>query len=115
MKALSTLTLAFAMAAASPVLLAQEGAHHGHHGQDGIQGTASAELTDGEVKKIDEEAGKITMRHGDIRNLNMPAMTMVLRVKDPSMLAQVKVGDKVRFAADRIEGAVTIVQLEKVQ
>jgi Cu/Ag efflux protein CusF len=45
----------------------------------------------------------------------MPAMTMVLRVKDPAMLTQVKVGDKVRFAADRANGAVTIVQLEKAQ
>jgi Cu/Ag efflux protein CusF len=55
------------------------------------------------------------MRHGEIKNLNMAAMTMVLRVQDRAMLDQLNVGDKVRFAADRVNGAVTIVQLEKAQ
>ncbi|MCP6341430.1 copper-binding protein, partial [Klebsiella pneumoniae] len=66
-------------------------------------------------KKIDKEAGKITLRHGELKNLNMSAMTMVFRVKDPAMLDQVKAGDKVKFAADRVNGAVTIVQLQAAQ
>jgi Cu/Ag efflux protein CusF len=118
MKTLPTLTLAIAMAAATPFSLAQEGGHAGHgshdaHAAHGPQ--AAPALTDGEVKKIDKEAGKITLRHGEIRNLNMAAMTMVFRVKDVAMLEQVNVGDRIRFAADRDNGAVAIVQLEKAQ
>jgi len=124
MKTLSTLTLAIAMAAATPFALAQEGTHAGHAGHGaydahaGHAGHASETapaLTDGEVKKIDKETGRITLRHGEIRNLNMAAMTMVFRVKDAAMLDQVNVGDKVRFAADRDNGAVAIVQMEKAQ
>jgi Cu(I)/Ag(I) efflux system periplasmic protein CusF len=118
MNALSKLTLSIVMAAASTVALAQESTHagHGSHGAHaGHAASAPAELIEGEVKKIDQEGEKITIRHGEIKNLNMPAMTMVLRVKDPAMLTQVKVGDKVRFAADRANGAVTVVQLEKAQ
>lgn len=118
MNALPKLTLSIVMAAASTVALAQESTHagHGSHGAHaGHAASAPAELIEGEVKKIDQDAEKITLRHGEIKNLNMPAMTMVLRVKDPAMLTQVKVGDKVRFAADRANGAVTVVQLEKAQ
>lgn len=116
MNAFSKLTLSIMMSAASTVALAQESSHagHGSHGAHaGHAASAPAELTEGEVKKIDQEAGKITMRHSEIKNLDMAAMTMVLRVKEPAMLTRVKVGDKVRFAADRVNGAVTIVQLEK--
>ncbi|WP_313704797.1 copper-binding protein [Massilia sp.] len=118
MKTLSTLTLAIAMAAATPFAPAQEGGHAGHGAHDAHAAHASQAapaLTDGEVKKIDKETGKITLRHGEIRNLNMAAMTMVFRVKDAAMLEQVNVGDKIRFAADRDNGAVAIVQLEKAQ
>lgn len=118
MNAFSKLTLAIVLTAASSVAFAQDShAGHGSHGAGhaGHQAPAAAELTDGEIKKIDKEAGKITMRHGEIKNLNMAAMTMVLRVKEPAMLDQVAVGDKVKFAADRVNGAVTIVQMQKAQ
>lgn len=119
MNALSTLTLAILMAAASPFALAQDGAHAGHgaHGPHaaGHEALAAAALTEGEVKKIDKEAGKITLRHGEIKNLNMAPMTMVLRVKAPAMLDGVQVGDQVRFAAERMNGAVTIVHMQKAQ
>jgi Cu(I)/Ag(I) efflux system periplasmic protein CusF len=115
MHPLSKLTLAMVMAAASAFAGAQEStpAAHGTHPEHAARG--ARELTDGEVKKIDKEAGKITLRHGEIRNLGMAPMTMVLRVREPAMLDQVKVGDKVRFAADRLEGAITVVQLEKAE
>ena len=122
MKAISKLTLTIAMAAAGAFASAQDNTHAGHGGHQahtshaghaGPQAASPADLTEGEVRKVDKETGKLTLRHGEIRNLNMAAMTMVLRVQNPAMLEQVKVGDKVRFAADRINGAVTIVQLEK--
>lgn len=112
MNALSKLTLAIALAAAASVAAAQNGGHGAHDAHAGHEAPATAELTDGEVKKIDKEAGKITLRHGELKNLNMAAMTMVFRVKDPAMLDQVKSGDKVRFAADRVNGAITVVQIQ---
>ena len=72
----------------------------------------AAMLTGGEVRKVDRDAQKITIRHGPIRNLDMPAMTMVFRVKDPAMLDLVKAGDKVKFAADNVGGALTVMQIE---
>ena len=62
--------------------------------------------------KVDKGAGKLTLRHGPIPSLDMPKMTMVFRVKDPAMLDQVKAGDRVRFAADKIGGQYTVVSIE---
>ena len=66
---------------------------------------------DAEVRKVDVEAQKITLRHGEIPNLGMGAMTMVFRVKDPTLLTQVKPGDKVKITADRIGGALTVLSI----
>ena len=72
-----------------------EDAHH----KDGATVTqADAALSDGEVRKVDKDAKKITIKHGPIEKLEMPAMTMVFQVKDPAMLDKVKAGDKVKFA-----------------
>ncbi|QYF96179.1 copper-binding protein [Massilia sp. PAMC28688] len=68
--------------------------------------------SDGEIKKVDKEAGKITVKHGPLVNLDMPAMTMVFKVKDPAMLEQVKAGDKVKFTVEKINGAFTITALQ---
>jgi Cu(I)/Ag(I) efflux system periplasmic protein CusF len=76
---------------------------------------AAAAMADGEVKKIDREAGKITIKHGPLTNLDMPAMTMVFRVNDPGMLDRVQAGDKIKFAADKVNGAYTVVQLAPAQ
>ena len=73
---------------------------------------ATEPLADGEVLKVDKGAGKLTLRHGPIPSLDMPKMTMVFRVKDPAMLDQVKAGDRVRFAADKIGGQYTVVGIE---
>ena len=80
-------------------------------------GTALAQSVKGEVKKIDEAAGKITLRHGPIKALNMDdeQMTMVFRVQDPAMLKQVKVGDKVKFDADRVNGQITVIKIQKAK
>ena len=74
-----------------------------HHG-DG--------LNDGEVRKVDKDAKKITIKHGPLASLDMPAMTMVFQVKDPAMLEQVKAGDKVKFEAQKIGGAFTVTKIE---
>jgi Cu(I)/Ag(I) efflux system protein CusF len=71
----------------------------------------------GEVRKVDAAAGKITLKHGPIKNLDMQdeTMTMVFRVKDPAMLRQVKAGDKVLFEADRVDGQITLTKLQKAK
>lgn len=68
---------------------------------------------DGQVVKIDEAAGKITLKHGPIKNLDMDSMTMVFRVADPAMLKAVKSGDNVKFEADRVNGAITVTKIQK--
>lgn len=80
---------------------ASVGSHAEHH-----------TLTEGEVRKVDKEAKKLTIRHGPIQNLDMPAMTMVFQVQDPNVLDAVKAGDKVKFSADKIGGAYTVTRIE---
>lgn len=77
---------------------------------------AAAQSADGEVRKIDEAAGKITLKHGPIKSLDMDeGMTMVFRVGDPAMLKQVKVGDKVKFDAERVNGQITVTKIQKTK
>ena len=69
-------------------------------------------LSDGEVRKVDRDLGKVTLRHGPITPLEMPAMTMVFRVADKKLLDGIKEGDKVKFTAERINGAITLTAIE---
>lgn len=69
-------------------------------------------LADGEIRKVDKDAKKITIKHGPMPNLDMPAMTMVFQVKDPAMLEQVKAGDRVKFEAQKLGGAFTVTRIE---
>jgi len=73
---------------------------------------AAADMADAEVRKIDTENKKLTLKHGEIANLGMPAMTMVFRVKDPAMLDKLKTGDKVKFKAEQIDGAIVVTTIE---
>jgi Cu/Ag efflux protein CusF len=77
-------------------------------------GWAVAQPVDGEVRKIELEQGRITLRHGEIRKLEMPAMTMVFRVRDRSALNGLAVGDKVRFDAEKIDGQYVVTVINKV-
>ena len=86
--------------------------HDAHAGHGTMTSSADGSFVDGVVKKIDKAAGKITVSHGPLTNLNMPAMTMVFRVKDAAWLDQMQAGAKIRFVADSINGALTIVELE---
>ena len=74
--------------------------------------TAKAAMTDGEVRKIDKDGGKLTIKHGEIKNLDMPAMTMVFRVKDPALLDTLKDGDKIKFNAERVGTAYMVTKIE---
>jgi Cu/Ag efflux protein CusF len=74
---------------------------------------AAIEMSDAEVRKIDKENKKITLKHGVIKNLDMPGMTMVFQVKDTSLLDNIKAGDKIKFTADNVNGAITVLSVQK--
>ncbi len=71
-----------------------------------------AALADGEVRKVDKDAKKITIKHGPLQSLDMPPMTMVFQVKEAAMLEQVKPGDKVKFTAEKIGGQYTVTRIQ---
>ena len=107
------LAAVLALGAASPwAQQAQAADDHGaHHVATAAQSTDFAQ---GEVRKVDVSAGKITLKHGEIKNLDMPPMTMVFVVADPALLGKVKVGDKVRFRAVDQGGKMTVTEIEPV-
>lgn len=70
---------------------------------------------EGEVRRTNPAGQEITLKHGEIKNLDMPPMTMVFKVKDPALLADIKAGDKVRFTADQINGIYTVLSIETVK
>lgn len=77
----------------------------------GLSLSALAQPVEGEVRKVDPDAGKITLKHGEIRNLDIPAMQMSFRVSDPGWLKRFQVGDKVTFTADKVGGQFTITSM----
>jgi Cu/Ag efflux protein CusF len=100
-----------AIALAAPALAQKPSADHSAH-QVGAQAPAVAP-TEGEVRKVDKAAKKITIKHGPIPNIEMPAMTMVFQVKDPKMLEQVKAGDKIKFTADKSGDAYRVTSIQR--
>jgi Cu(I)/Ag(I) efflux system periplasmic protein CusF len=74
---------------------------------------ADGEMVKGEVVKVDKAAGKVTLKHGPIKKLDMEGMTMVFRVAEPAMLDKVKAGDRIEFEADRVNGAITVTKIGK--
>jgi Cu(I)/Ag(I) efflux system protein CusF len=77
--------------------------------------TASTEMAQAEVRKVDLDAKKITLKHGPIKNLDMPPMTMVFQVRDAALLDKLKAGDQVRFSAEQQQGAYVVTAVEKVE
>ena len=112
--AATAVALAAACAVAlAPAAYAQSSTDHGKTASaTSAQTTATAEMTDGEVRKIDLEAGKLTLKHGEIKNLDMPGMTMVFVVKDKAMLDKLKAGDKVKFKAINDAGKFTVTEIQ---
>jgi Cu/Ag efflux protein CusF len=76
---------------------------------------ATAQATEGEVKKVDLATAKVTIRHGEIKNLEMPAMTMVFRARNPSLLDGLKAGDRIDFDADKIDGQYVVTAIRKAR
>lgn len=112
MKRFVLFCLAMPLAANAVGALAQSARPDSPESQPVIVAQADATMTDGEVRKVDKEAKKITIKHGEIKNLGMPPMTMVFQVKDPAMLDQVKQGDKVRFHVEQVSGAMVVTSIE---
>ena len=75
-------------------------------------GMVMGDMAEGEIRKVDMDNKKITIKHGEIKNLDMPGMTMVFQVKDPAMLTAVKTGDKVRFKAEKSGGAIVVTEIQ---
>ena len=108
-----TLAALLITALAAPAYAQQQDADHSAHHVAQLK--TDAALADGEVRRVDKDAKKLTIRHGPIQNLDMPAMTMVFQVKDPAMLDSVKAGDKVKFRAEKIGSAFTVTKIEAVK
>lgn len=72
-------------------------------------------MTDGEIRKVDKDAGKVTIKHGDIKNLDMPGMTMIFLAKDKAMLDKVQAGDKVKFAVINDGGKLVVTEIQPVK
>lgn len=72
-------------------------------------------MINGQVKKVDETAGKMTIKHDAITNLDMGAMTMVFKANDPAMLKTVKPGEKIKFSADKVNGQLTLMKVEEAK
>lgn len=112
---------AFAGAGLAPLhASAQQGTmNHGNmgpagSGQPGMMQMQAGELADGEIRKVDKDAGKLTIKHGPIPSMDMPPMTMVYRVRDAAMLDAVKAGDKVKFDAQKMGGQYVVTKIEPV-
>lgn len=108
----ATLAAALSLAAPAAVYAQAQNGHDAHHPAEGASAQAASKYADGTIKKVDKTAGKLTISHGPLESLAMPAMTMVFRAADPAMLDQVKAGDKIRFTVDKIGGALTVTDLE---
>ena len=101
----------FALAVATPLSADAADDHSGHGGHRHVTAPADAPLIEGLVKKVDKAAGKVTVSHGPLPN-GMPAMTMVFRLKDATWIDKMKEGSKIRFLAEEINGAMTLIRFE---
>lgn len=110
--------LCIAIAATSAIYAQPPSQDHSHGGHEPLQAAAPASQrpeVEALVRTVDKAARKITLKHGAIPNLDMDPMTMVFHVADPALLDKVKPGDTVRFTADKIRGAYTVMTLEPVK
>ena len=111
---LAALSLGIALAA--PAIAQDHSAHAGHGAMADASTTSSAGQTDvltaGEITRVDARTGKLTIRHEEIKNLDMPPMTMVFQVPDAALLDKVKLGDKVKFRAEKAASGYVVTAIE---
>lgn len=108
---MKTLAIATLLAVLAAPAMAQQKAddHSAHHP---AVAASAADMTEGEIRKVDKDAKKLTIKHGEIKNLDMPPMTMVFQVKDASMLDRVKAGDKIRFVVQKSDTGFVVTDIQ---
>lgn len=112
MKTLVSTIAAATILVAGSAAYAQGASGHAAHAPAPAAKASSAAMSEGEVRKVDRAAGKITLKHGPVPSIDMPPMTMVFVAADPAMLDRVKPGDKVRFAADKVGDVYRVTRIE---
>jgi Cu(I)/Ag(I) efflux system periplasmic protein CusF len=80
-----------------------------------VEQANTKDMAEAEVRKIDKEAKKVTLKHGPIKNLDMPGMTMVFQVRDAALFDKMAAGDKIMFTAEQLQGAFVVTGVEKVE
>lgn len=108
---ISTLVIAAALGTALPATASED---HGHgHGHGAMPMDMAADgMSEGTIKKVDAAKGQITIKHGPLKNLGMPGMTMAFKAGSADMLNKVKPGDSVHFVAEDVNGAMTVTRIE---
>ena len=106
-------TLLMSLTLAAPAFAQQKADDHSaHHPVVKATAPVADDMADAEVRRVDKDAAKLTLKHGEIKSLQMPPMTMVFAVKDKAMLDQLKAGDKVRFKAVNEAGKYTVTDIQ---
>jgi len=108
---MKTITIAILFVALATPVLAQHKAE-GHSANHPTAAASAADMTEGEIRKVDKDAKKLTIKHGEIKSLDMPPMTMVFQVKDASVLDKVKAGDKVRFVVQKFDAGLVVTDIQ---
>jgi Cu(I)/Ag(I) efflux system periplasmic protein CusF len=108
---MKTITLATLLAALAAPAFSQDKAdeHSAHHP---AAAASAPDMTEGEVRKVDRDTKKLTIKHGEIKNLDMPPMTMVFQVKDGALLDKLKAGDKIRFVVEKSDSGYVVTELQ---
>ncbi len=108
---MKTISIAALLIALTTPVFAQQKAedHSAHHP---AAAASAADMTEGEIRKVDKDAKKLTIKHGEIKNLDMPPMTMVFQVRDASVLDQLKAGDKVRFVVQKSDTGFMVTDIQ---
>jgi Cu/Ag efflux protein CusF len=114
MKTIPFLAFALLLSIAGAAQAHETGASHSHDTPGPAAAVQALPVVEAVVRTVDKSAKKITLKHGDIPNLDMGPMTMVFQVRDAALLDKVKAGDSVRFTADKIKGAYTVLTIEPV-
>jgi Cu/Ag efflux protein CusF len=109
MKQLSVVVVLVAAFTAPAIAQPKPEGHEVHHS---VAAASAAGMAEGEIRKVDKDAKKLTIKHGEIKSIDMPPMTMVFQVKDAAMLDKLKAGDKVRFAVEKTASGYVVTEIQ---